>query len=331
MSGNRHGRNRTGNVAPEKIPAGVVGLGLMGTSITTCLLAAGHPVVGIEIDARRRRGVRRRVLAFLKEMKREGLLKSDPSRTLDRLTVSNDHSKLGPAQIVCESATENMKIKQQLLASLEDAISPAALIGTNTSAIPVSLLQKGLRHPERLLGIHWAEPAHVTRFMEVICGRRTASSAAERVLRLARHWGKEPSLLRRDIRGFIANRCMYALLREAFHLVEKGYCTVADVDRSVRNDLGCWITLAGPFRFMDVTGVPAYRAVAQDLFPELDGSKKVPELIDQVVKSGGRGISNGKGFYRYTPRQAKRWEKRFMKFSYEIRSLAHRYPEDIKA
>ena len=74
------------------------------------------------------------------------------------------------------------------------------------------------------------------------------------MISLAETWGKEPSLLKRDIRGFITNRIMYAMIREAFYLVENGYATVEDVDRSLRNDLGYWITFAGPFRFMDITG-----------------------------------------------------------------------------
>ena len=179
------------------------------------------------------------------------------------------------------------------------------------------------------MGIHWGEPAHITRFMEIVCGNQTKLRYARRAVALARRWGKEPSLLRRDIRGFITNRCMYALMREAFHLVESGYATVEDVDRSVRNDLGYWITFAGPFRFMDLTGIPAYRAVMKDLLPDLNCSKKVPSLIDRLVKSGARGVANAKGFYRYTPRQARRWEKAFLKFSYEIRALAQKYPEGL--
>ena len=104
--------------------------------------------------------------------------------------------------------------------------------------------------------------------MEIICGEHTRPVYAERALALARRWGKEPSLLRRDVRGFITNRVMYAMLREAFHLVESGVASVADVDRSLRNVLGYWITFAGPFRYMDLTGVPAYAAVMKDLFPE---------------------------------------------------------------
>jgi 3-hydroxybutyryl-CoA dehydrogenase len=122
---------------------------------------------------------------------------------------------------------------------------------------------------------------------------------------------------------------MYAMIREAFHLVEAGYASIADVDRSLRNDLGYWITFAGPFRFMDLTGIPAYAAVMKDLLPELDCSTRVPRLMRRVVSSGARGVANAKGFYRYTPAQAKRWEELFLKFSHDIRELSLRYPEDV--
>lgn len=310
---------------PERIPVGVVGLGLMGTSIATCLLAAGHPVVGVERDPLKRSRARRRALAYLKEMRAEGLVKRDPRRLVSRFTIAKDYAALADIQLVIESIIEDLRMKRTCLREVEHFVSRGTIIGTNTSAMLPSLLQRGLNYPGRLLGIHWAEPAHTTRFMEIICGKETDLRYAHRAIILARRWGKEPSLLRRDIRGFITNRCMYALLREAFHLVESGYASVEDVDRSVRNDLGYWITFAGPFRFMDLTGIPAYRAVMKGLLPDLNCSKKVPRLIDRLVRSGARGVANAKGFYHYTPRQARRWEKAFLKFSYEIRAVAQKY------
>jgi 3-hydroxybutyryl-CoA dehydrogenase len=301
----------------------------MGRSIATCLLAAGHPVAGVEIDPAKRRSAKRHVVALLREMKNEGLLKSDPAEVINHFSVSVDFSALTTSEVVVESIIESVAAKRRVIRKVEEVVSATAILGSNTSAIPVTQLQEGALHPERILGIHWAEPAHVTRFMEIICGKHTAARYAERVLAWAGRWGKEPSLLRRDIRGFITNRIMYAMLREAFHLVESGYATIADVDRSLRNDLGYWITFAGPFRFMDLTGIPAYEAVMRSLFPNLSNETSVPKLMRNLVKSGARGIANARGFYPYTPAQAKRWEKVFMKFSYEIRALAQRYPEDI--
>jgi len=299
----------------------------MGKSIATCLLAAGHRVVGVDKSLPHPLDTRRHVLAFLREMKREGLLSRDPHAVAENLVLSEDFSSLGGCAIVIESVVENLEVKQQVLAKIEEAVSADTLIGSNTSALPVTELQRKAKRPERILGIHWAEPAHITRFMEIICGDQTDPASAARVSELARRWKKEPTLVRRDVRGFITNRIMYAMLREAFHLVEAGYASVADVDRSVRNDFGYWTTLAGPFRFMDLTGIPAYAAVMRDLLPDLDCGKEVPKLMRDVVASGARGVSNAQGFYRYTPAQARRWEKQFLKFTYEIRALAYKYRE----
>ena len=319
-------RNKIGRrESPASV--GVVGLGLMGSSIAACLLAAGHPVAGIEKSAGRRKSVKRHILALLREMRKEKLLKRDPAPLVRNLTVSDNYGALAHCALVVEAIYEDLDTKRGVLRKIEESVAPDALIGSNTSALPVTELQKGALRPERILGIHWAEPAHITRFMEIICGSQTDPANADQVARMAERWQKEPTLVRRDIRGFITNRIMYAMLREAFYLVEAGYATPADVDRSLRNDLGYWITMAGPFRYMDLTGIPAYAAVMRDLLPDLCRDTQVPALMKKVVESGARGTANAKGFYDYTPAQAKRWEKRFLQFSYDIRALALKYAE----
>lgn len=285
-------------------------------------------MAAVEADPVRARKASSQVLSLLQGLRKEGLLRSDPRGIVRRLTVSTSYSSVRESEIVIECVAEDLEIKRAVIREIEQAVSPETIIGSNTSALPPTLLQEGTRHPERILGIHWAEPAHITRFMEIICGKDTRPVYAERVFALARQLGKEPSLVRKDVRGFITNRVMYAMLREAFHLVESGVASIADVDRSLRNDLGYWITFAGPFRFMDLTGIPAYCAVMRDLLGDLDRSTQVPQLIAKLVESGAQGVANAKGFYDYTPAQAKRWEKRFLKFSYDIRSLAHKYPEE---
>lgn len=313
----------------EPIVAGVVGMGLMGTSIAACLLGASHRLTCVEADPAKLRTAPKRLRELLTDAWKRKLISTKPAELMERVTVSGDFSVLKDARIIVESTIESTEVKRQVIRNIEAVVAVGALIGSNTSAIPVTLLQQGAQHPERILGLHWAEPANITRFMEIICGKYTSLKNAQKAVRLARQWGKEPSLLRRDIRGFITNRIMYAMLREAFYLVEAGYATIADVDRSLRNDYGYWITFAGPFRFMDLTGIPAYAAVMKDLFPELNCSTEVPRLMQKVVRSGARGVSNAKGFYCYTPAQAKRWERLFLEFSHEIRDLAGRYPEDI--
>lgn len=306
---------------------GTVGLGLMGSSIATCILAAGHEVTSLVKDESEAGPARKRILGYLMELHGEGMLKESPETVAGRITITTNIAELVGHEVVIESITEDVEAKKAVYNALETVLSNTAIIGSNTSAIPVSVLQAGLWHPERLLGIHWAEPAHITRFMEVICGRDSDLKYAQRIVQLAESWGKEPSLLRKDIRGFITNRIMYAMLREAFNLVENGYATVEDVDRSLRNDLGYWITFAGPFRFMDLTGIPAYLTVMKDLFPDLDNRQTTPEMMEQLVAAGAKGVNNAHGFYPYTPESAEAWEKAFIDFSYDIRKLAEKYAQ----
>lgn len=312
-----------------EIPVGVVGLGLMGCSISTCLLIAGHPVVAIapiEVDLEH---AEKRIRAHLTKSREEGLTEKTPDDLFRNIVITMDYSALADCALVIECTIENESIKKSVYQKIEAVIRPDALLTSNTSAIPISILQKLTRHPERFFGLHWAEPSHTTRFLEIICGDLSDVKKGEYLYALSHKWGKEPTLVRKDIRGFIANRLMYAMYREAIWLVENGYATVEDVDRACRNNTGYFMTIAGVFRWMDLTGVPAYHTVMQDLNRTLNNSTEVPKLIDDIVKAGGKGVANAHGFYSYTPEEAKLWEETFKEFSYEIRKLALRYPADV--
>jgi len=312
-----------------KMPVGVVGLGLMGCSITTCLLMAGHPVIAVAPLKDDLKHATSRIREHLHTSKQEKLTVYPPDHFFSRLVITEDYSLLADCALVIECTIENLGIKETVYRKIESVISEDALLCSNTSAIPISILQQQTKYPLRFFGLHWAEPSHTTRFLEVICGDQSDVNRGEFLYALSHHWGKEPTLVRKDIRGFITNRLMYAMYREAFNLVEKGYATIEDVDRACRNNAGYWMTLVGVFRWMDLTGVAAYNTVMKDLFPTLSNQQEVPELIDRLVKDGARGVTNAKGFYEYTPEEAKLWEETFIRFSYEIRELALRYPADV--
>lgn len=316
-------------IDPGSISVGVVGLGLMGCSIATCFLIAGHRVIAIAPIENDLQHAEKRITDHLVKSKTEGLTPSTPETLLKNLTITMDYTVLKDCALVVECTLEDQAIKKSVYEKIESVIRPDALLTSNTSAIPISILQKLTKHPERFFGLHWAEPSHTTRFLEIICGELSDQSKGEYLYDLSHHWGKEPTLVRKDIRGFITNRLMYAMYREAFYLVENGYATVEDVDRACRNNAGYWMTLVGVFRWMDLTGVPAYHTVMKDLFPTLNNQTTVPKLIDDIVKAGGKGVSNAHGFHSYTPEEAKLWEETFKEFSYEIRKLALKYPADV--
>ena len=313
----------------KDIPVGVVGLGLMGSSIVTCLLMAGHPVTGIAPVPGDLQQAEKRIRHHLQQAFETGIASKPPDDFLQSLTITEDYGALKNCQLVIESTLEDPGVKQSVFAKIEAVITPDALLASNTSAIPISDLQKLTKHPRRFFGLHWMEPSHTTRFLEVICGDLSDIVLGEYLYALSYNWNKEPTLVRKDIRGFITNRLMYAMYREAFYLVENGYATVEDVDRACRNNAGYWMTLVGVFRWMDLTGIEAYRAVMKDLFPTLNNSAETPKLIDDIVESGGKGISNGKGFYSYTPEEIRLWEKVFSDFTFDIRELALKYPENV--
>ncbi len=313
----------------NQITIGVVGLGLMGCSITTCLLMAGHNVVAVAPVSNDLLHAESRIKEHLSRSQKEGLTSKSPQEFYPRLIITEDYGLLKNCVLVIECTLENLAIKKSVYEKIEVVIPGDALLASNTSAIPISILQQQIRYPERFFGLHWAEPSHTTRFLEIICGDLSDVSKGEYLYELSHLWNKEPTLVRKDIRGFITNRLMYAMYREAFYLVENGYATVEDVDRACRNNAGYWMTLVGVFRWMDLTGVPAYYNVMKDLFPTLSNATEVPKLIEDIVQSGGRGTANAQGFYNYTKEEAELWEQTFTEFSYEIRKLALKYPADI--
>jgi 3-hydroxybutyryl-CoA dehydrogenase len=309
--------------------AGVVGLGLMGCSIVAALAMQGYNVIAVApmyTDMEQGPG---RVRDILQTSFTQGIHHIPADVLQSRIFFSRDYASLSECFLVCECVIENVEIKKNVFQRIEDVVGEDTIVTTNTSAIPIGMLQEGMKHPGRFMGMHWAEPAFTTPFLEIICGPQTDQQMAASLYDIATSWGKEPTLLKKDIRGFIANRIMYAMYREAFFLVENGYASVEDVDRACKHDAGHWMTFCGLFRFMDLTGLQAYYHVIKDLFPTLSNQTTTPLLIERIAKEGGNGTSNAKGFYSYTPEEAKEWEKAFEEFSYDINKLAQRYPGDL--
>jgi 3-hydroxybutyryl-CoA dehydrogenase len=308
---------------------GVIGLGLMGCSITAALLMKGYRVIAVAPRDTDLESAPERISHMLEESFTRGIHKQNVKSLEQSIVYTKKYADLRNCFLVNECVVENVEIKKTVYALIESVVSEKAIITTNTSAIPICILQASLTHPERFVGMHWAEPAFTTPFLEIICGSKTDMGIAEKLYKTASAWGKEPTLLRKDIRGFITNRLMYALFREGFNLVENGYANVEDIDRACRNDAGHWMTFCGMFRYMDLTGLQAYHHVMKDLFPTLSNQSETPHLIDNIAKQGGNGITNGKGFYEYTKQEASEWEKAFEEFSYDINQLSLKYPVDL--
>jgi len=197
------------------------------------------------------------------------------------------------------------------------------VIASNTSGISISLLQDQLTGKERFIGMHWAEPAEITRYLEIAPGENTNIQTLETTKIIGERCGKEPTVLNFEIPGLISNRLMYAMMREAIHIVEAGVADIETVDRSFRNDIGWWAALCGPFRWMDLTGLKTYAKVIEGLFPELDNSTEVPQLMKDKVKSGTK-------FYDYSKDSEEEWESVWSDFTHDLRKIVDKYEKRVK-
>jgi len=318
-----------GNIKVRENTIGVVGLGLMGSSIIASLLAMGHPVKAIAPIHSEKEAGYKRILEQLQLCEKFGILPATMDKYLPLLTVSSKYDHLEDCYMVVECVVEDLAVKEAVSKKIAAVAKKEAILASNTSSIPISILQKTVSDPQRFIGVHWAEPAFATRFLEIICGDQTSETTVNAVVKLALSWDKEPTVVKKDIRGFITNRLMYAVYREILHLVAKGHTSFSDADKCFRYDAGSWITLMGIFRRMDYQGLKDCQIACKNIFPSLSNSDDVPPQIQKIVDTRSRGIQNGRGFYSYTAKEASQWSQAFSEFNKDIFHLAAKYPERI--
>ncbi|WP_439481486.1 3-hydroxyacyl-CoA dehydrogenase family protein [Cyclobacterium plantarum] len=309
----------------SEIETGVVGLGMMGSSIAVALCIAGHPVKAVAPVKNELENAKKTITQLLQHAADSGLLQQSKPHYWKRITLSEDYSILQNCRLVQECVIEDKNAKARVYQKIADQTKVDTVISSNTSAIPVSILQDMVPEPGRFLGIHWAEPAYMTRFMEITKGEKTADSHANWVYELAHLWGKEPTFLQKDIRGFVTNRLMYAVYREIFHLIESGETSIEDTDKAFRYDAGSWMTFMGIFERMDQMGLSDFRETFQRVFPKLSNTSRVPEMMQEMVAGKVRGVQQARGLYAYSPEEARAWENAFAKFNKEIYQLADNY------
>jgi 3-hydroxybutyryl-CoA dehydrogenase len=217
----------------------------------------------------------------------------------------------GPYALVVESISEDTEAKRAVLARAEELVERDGIVATNTSSLPLSELAADLSRPALFAGWHWFNPAELVPLVEVVGGPGTAAETLVRLTTLSRAIGKQPIVVRRDVAGFVANRLQYALLREAYSLVEAGVCDVADVDRAVVDGLGARWAGIGPFAAMDAAGLDVHEAVAEQLFPQLSRATGVPALLRRARRGGANGVKSGDGLCgAYGPEAAHRLAER---------------------
>jgi 3-hydroxybutyryl-CoA dehydrogenase len=251
----------------------VIGAGTMGAGIARVFADAG---ASVRLCARRESSL---------EAARNRLGVAAASMTL---TTSLDEAISG-VDLVVETIVEEVDAKRAVLARAEELASHDAILATNTSSLPLAALSSGLERPGRFAGLHWFNPPELVELVEVVGGERTAPETLETLAGWMDALGKVPVVVQRDIPGFVVNRLQYALLREAYALVDAGVCSFEDVDRAVTHSLGARWAAIGPFEAMDLAGLDVHAAVAANLWPELSNTTEPSPSIARALSSG-RGL-----------------------------------------
>ena len=291
----------------------VVGLGPLGRGIAACCLSRGFAVVGVDREQKNRDLMGDFLPEAVAQCLEAGI--SNASGVADwqaRLKLSGDLVSIRQASLVIESIAEDLPLKKQLLLEVEGVVAADVPIGSNTSAFPITDLQEGCKHPERVFGMHWSSHGHVTRFMELTPGEKTSPQTMEFATAMAEQLGKEPALLKKDIAGFLCNRIAYAMYREAVHLLESGVADAEAIECSFRNSVGLWAAMCGPLRVIDVMGGGAFYAESmKGVLPTMANSTELPATLQSFIDNDAKGPKNNIGFFDYEEGDAAEWAERF--------------------
>jgi 3-hydroxybutyryl-CoA dehydrogenase len=279
---------------PERVA--VLGAGAMGTGAAALFAAYGASVTLVV----RRAEVAESVVAVVRDrldrLLALGAIDSERARDghgLIRATVGIAHEEA--YDLIFEAVTETLDAKRSALAAAQPALADGGLIVSTTSSLPVDAIAADLADRTRFAAWHWFYPADLMRLVEIVPGEFTSRGTVALLRRWSDALDKQAIVVNRDTPGFIANRLQYALLREAWALVQDGVCDVEDVDLAVTAGLGARWAALGPFAAMDLAGLDVHAAVCGQLFPELAVGSSVPAALRELRTAGATGAKGGVG------------------------------------
>jgi 3-hydroxybutyryl-CoA dehydrogenase len=278
---------------------GVIGAGLMGSGIAQVAAQAGWQVVLRDItDQALTRGMTGIEQNTARLVEKDRLSAEDRDAALARITTTRDLDAVADADVVIEAVFEQVEAKQQVFRELDRVCRPDAVLGTNTSAIPITTIASVTGRPEAVVGTHFFSPVPVMELCELVRGRRTSDETLAAARTFAVSLGKTCIVVNRDVAGFVTTRLISALVVEAVRLVESGVASAEDIDTACRLGFGHKM---GPLATTDLTGVDILRDATANIYAETgDGKFFPPEMLTRMVAAGQLGRKSGEGFYRYS-------------------------------
>ena len=276
---------------------GVVGLGTMGAGIAQVSVQAGYETVGREVStelAERGRGTIEHYLG--RAVEKERMTGGERDAALGRLTLTTELADLAECDLVVEAVLEELPLKREVFAELDRITRPDAILATNTSALSVGEVAEATERPERVVGMHFFNPAPLLPLVEIVRAPRSSDEAVRAAYEWAESAGKQPVNCN-DTPGFIVNRILIPLLNDCVRVLDEAGVTPEDLDKAMTNGAG-WPM--GPCALVDLVGIDVHVHASEALYEKLGEERmKPPERLVELQRDGRLGRKTGAGFFEY--------------------------------
>jgi 3-hydroxybutyryl-CoA dehydrogenase len=276
---------------------GVVGLGAMGAGIAQLALEAGYEVVGREVSDELGEAARDRIAHFLqRKVDKEQLAAAEREDALGRLSLTTDLQALAGSDLVIEAIVEELDAKLALFAELEGIVSPEAILATNTSALSVTEIASAVSTSERVVGMHFFNPAPLMPLVEIVRAELSSDEAVEAAFAVGERMGKR-SIRCHDTPGFVVNRVLIPLLNDCLRVLDEARVSPEDLDTAMTAGAG-WPM--GPCTLVDLVGIDVHVHASEALYEKLREPRMAPPPRIVAMRNAGLlGRKSGRGFYTY--------------------------------
>ncbi len=276
----------------------VIGAGLMGSGIAQVAAAAGYDVTLQDVSTEAlERAVSGISSSYEKFVAKDRMTTAEAAAARGRISTVTELEAAADADLVVEAVFEKLEVKREVFGVLDRVCRPETVLGTNTSAIPVTSIAAATSRPEWVVGTHFFSPVPMMKLCELVRGYQTSDETLDRARAFAEAVGKTCIVVNRDVSGFVTTRLIAALMVEAARLVESGVASAEDVDTACRLGFG---HAMGPLATMDLTGVDVMLHAGHNIYDGTGDEKfRPPEVMERMVTAGDLGRKTGRGWYRY--------------------------------
>jgi len=284
----------------------VIGCGLMGHGIAQTFAQKGYSVTMYDTHHSILEKAISQVRSNLDTFIEAGLETEESIKeVLSNIRISLEfRSAVKQAHFVIEAAPEDLTLKVNLFAEMDQYAHEDAILASNTSTLPISQIGKKVIRKERLIITHWFNPPHIIPVVEVVRGEATSQEVFEISYRLLEKIGKRPIKILKEIPGFLINRVQTAMFREILSFLEQGVAEPEDIDAGITGSFGLRLAVLGPLETSDMGGLDLYFKGMNYLYPFLDTSSKVQKILEEKIERGELGLKTGKGFFQYDQKEA---------------------------